>query len=92
MVCQVYQGSVFLGNEDCIEICAGSECYDPLIPQLINITFFQALHIHPNDKAIIYNIAMIQQKSAELLFSISVTKRTLKDLEKVVAQATHAQK
>lgn len=56
------------------------------------ITFFQALHIHPNDKAIIYNIAMIQQKSAELLFSINVTKRTLKDLEKVVAQATHAQK
>jgi RNA polymerase-associated protein CTR9 len=54
--------------------------------------FFQALHVHPNDKAIIYNIAMIQQKSAELLFSISVTKRTLKDLEKVVAQATHAQK
>ncbi|KAF8813945.1 RNA polymerase II-associated protein [Phlegmacium glaucopus] len=51
-----------------------------------------ALHIHPNDKAIIYNIAMIQQKSAELLFSINVTKRTLKDLEKVIGQATHAQK
>jgi hypothetical protein len=35
---------------------------------------------------------MIQQKSAELLFSINVTKRTLKELEKVIAQATHAQK
>ena len=65
---------------------------DPLIPKIINIIFFQALHIHPNDKAIVYNIAMIQQKSAELLFSIDVTKRTLKELEKVVAQATHAQK
>ena len=93
MVCQVYQGSVFLGNEDCIEICTGREFYDRLIPQLLNfLLFFKALHIHPNDKAITYNIAMIQQKSAELLFSISVSKRTLKDLEEVVAQATHAQK
>ena len=63
-----------------------------MILPLINLTFFKALHIHPNDKAILYNIAMIQQKSAELLFSINVTKRTLKDLQKVIAQATHAQK
>lgn len=92
MVCQVYQGPVFPSNEDCIEICAVCECCVSLIPSLINQPFFQALHIHPNDKAIIYNIAMIQQKSAELLFSINVTKRTLKDLQKVIAQATHAQK
>jgi len=52
----------------------------------------QALHIHPNDKAIIYNIAMIQQKFAELLFSINVAKRTLKDLQKAIDSATHAQK
>ncbi|PPQ73427.1 hypothetical protein CVT24_008133 [Panaeolus cyanescens] len=52
----------------------------------------QALFIHPNDKAIVYNIAMIQQKSAELLFSIPVAKRTLKDLQRVIQQATHAQK
>ncbi|KAF8971112.1 RNA polymerase II-associated protein [Flammula alnicola] len=51
-----------------------------------------ALHIHPNEKAIIYNIAMIQQKSAELLFSVNVAKRTLKDLQKVIDSATHAQK
>ncbi|KDR75052.1 hypothetical protein GALMADRAFT_248915 [Galerina marginata CBS 339.88] len=51
-----------------------------------------ALHTHPNDKAIIYNIAMIQQKSAELLFSVNVAKRTLKDLQKVIDSATHAQK
>jgi RNA polymerase-associated protein CTR9 len=52
----------------------------------------QALHMHPNDKAILYNIAMIQQKSAELLFSINVTKRSLKDLQKAIDSAAHAQK
>ncbi|KAF8198079.1 RNA polymerase II-associated protein [Pholiota molesta] len=51
-----------------------------------------ALHIHPSDKAILYNIAMIQQKSAELVFSIKVAKRTLKDLQKVIDSASHAQK
>ncbi|CAA7261853.1 unnamed protein product [Cyclocybe aegerita] len=51
-----------------------------------------ALHMHPNDKAIVYNIAMIQQKSAELLFSIPVAKRSLKDLQKAVDSAMHAQK
>jgi RNA polymerase-associated protein CTR9 len=48
--------------------------------------------MHPNDKAILYNIAMIQQKSAELLFSINVTKRSLKDLQKAIDSAAHAQK
>jgi RNA polymerase-associated protein CTR9 len=52
----------------------------------------QALHMHPNDKAILYNIAMIQQKSAELLFSINVTKRSLKDLQRAIDSAAHAQK
>lgn len=37
MVCQVYQGSVFPGNEDCVEICTGREYYDPLISQLLNM-------------------------------------------------------
>jgi RNA polymerase-associated protein CTR9 len=52
----------------------------------------QALHIQPADKAIVYNIAMIQQKSAELLFSLQPTKRTLADLERGIARAVHAQK
>ncbi|KAG6899837.1 hypothetical protein C0993_006355 [Termitomyces sp. T159_Od127] len=51
-----------------------------------------AYHIQPNDKAIVYNIAMIQQKSAEMLFAISPAKRTLKDLQKVIDQAAQAQK
>src|SRR6266545_8209839 len=52
----------------------------------------KALHIHPNDKAILYNIAMIQQKSAELLFSVNVMKRTVKDLQRTIDSAAHAQK
>jgi len=66
------------------------------IPRLSDIIFrlfhSQALHIHPNDKAILYNIAMIQQKSAELLFSVNVMKRTVKDLQRSIDSATHAQK
>ncbi|KAF9464960.1 RNA polymerase II-associated protein [Collybia nuda] len=51
-----------------------------------------ALHIQPNDKAIVYNIAMIQQKSAEMLFAAPAAKRTLRDLQQVIDQAVHAQK
>ncbi|KAH9956945.1 RNA polymerase II-associated protein [Lactifluus volemus] len=52
----------------------------------------KALHIQPADKAIVYNIAMIQQKSAELLFSLAPGKRTLADLQRGIARAMHAQK
>ncbi|KAJ6538839.1 hypothetical protein DFH09DRAFT_1397490 [Mycena vulgaris] len=51
-----------------------------------------ALHIQPNDKAVVYNIAMLQQKSAEMLFSLPTTKRTLKDLKRSTEQANNAQK
>ncbi|KIJ50411.1 hypothetical protein M422DRAFT_159950 [Sphaerobolus stellatus SS14] len=51
-----------------------------------------ALHLQPNDKAILYNIAMIQQKAAELLFNVPSQKRTLLDLKRAIDQATHAQK
>ncbi|KAK7006015.1 Tetratricopeptide repeat protein 1 [Favolaschia claudopus] len=52
----------------------------------------QALHIQPNDKAVLYNIAMIQQKSAEMLFGLPTTKRTLKDLKRSIDLAQNAQK
>ncbi|KAF8070705.1 RNA polymerase II-associated protein [Lyophyllum atratum] len=51
-----------------------------------------AYHIQPNDKAIVYNIAMIQQKAAEMLFAISAAKRSLRDLQRVIDQAAHAQR
>ena len=50
------------------------------------------MHLHPFDKAILYNIAMIQQKAAELLMSVPPAKRSLKDLQKAIEQAGHAQK
>ncbi|KAI0044199.1 RNA polymerase II-associated protein [Auriscalpium vulgare] len=52
----------------------------------------KALHIQPNDKAVLYNIAMIQQKAAEMMFALPSAKRTLKDLQRAIEHASHAQK
>lgn len=43
------------------------------------------------DKSIRYNIAVIEQKGAELLFSMNVSKRTLEDLQQALEYASHAQ-
>ncbi|KAI0688182.1 RNA polymerase II-associated protein [Cytidiella melzeri] len=51
-----------------------------------------ALHLHPHDKAILYNIAMIEQKAAEMLLPMLPAKRTLKEIQLAVEQAVHAQK
>ncbi|WVW83420.1 hypothetical protein I302_105440 [Kwoniella bestiolae CBS 10118] len=50
----------------------------------------QAMHIQPSDRAILYNIAIIQQKAAEMLFSLDVSKRTLEELEIALKQAQQA--
>ncbi|WRT66885.1 uncharacterized protein IL334_003848 [Kwoniella shivajii] len=50
----------------------------------------QAMHVQPSDRAILYNIAMIQQKAAEMLFSLDVSKRTLEELEVGLQQAQQA--
>jgi RNA polymerase-associated protein CTR9 len=50
------------------------------------------LHVHPHDKATLYNIAMIEQKAAEMLFALKETKRTLAELVHALALAAHAQK
>ena len=39
-----------------------------------------------------YNIAMIEQKAAEMLLSIAPAKRSVDELERAIQQATHAQK
>ncbi|TDL26025.1 TPR-like protein [Rickenella mellea] len=57
------------------------------------LTYAQsALHLQPNDKAVLYNVAMIEQKAAEMLFSISPSKRSLTDLQRAIDQGAHAQK
>ena len=53
---------------------------------------FQALHLHPQDKATLYNIAMIEQKAAEMLLPMAPAKRSLKEMQLAVQQAIHAQK
>ena len=51
----------------------------------------QALHLQPVDKAVVYNIAMIQQKLAKLLFLLQPGKAH-SDLECGIACAMHMQK
>ncbi|CAL1706150.1 unnamed protein product [Somion occarium] len=51
-----------------------------------------AYHLQPSDKVILYNIAMIQQKAAEMLIALPPAKRSLKDLQKATEQAANAQK
>jgi RNA polymerase-associated protein CTR9 len=50
------------------------------------------MHIQPSDRAILYNIAMIQQKSAELLFSLEPPKRTSEEVQVAIGQAQQAVK
>lgn len=50
------------------------------------------MHIQPSDRAILYNIAMIQQKAAEMLLSLEPSKRTSEELQAAVLQAQHAAK
>jgi RNA polymerase-associated protein CTR9 len=51
----------------------------------------QAHKLQPTDKSITYNIAMLEQKAAEMLFSIAPGKRNLADLQQAIEQAGHAQ-
>ncbi|KAF8306266.1 TPR-like protein [Clavulina sp. PMI_390] len=51
-----------------------------------------AIHLQPNDKAVLYNVAMIEQKAAELLFGLPPDRRKLSDLRVGINHATHAQK
>jgi hypothetical protein len=50
------------------------------------------MHIQPHDKAILFNVAMIQQKAAEMLTQLPVERRTLAELNAGLQQASHSQK
>lgn len=52
----------------------------------------KALHLAPHDKAVLYNIAMMMQKAAEMMFGIPLAKRQIADLESAVEQGTRAQR
>jgi hypothetical protein len=99
MVRQGKQGTVIRIDDNRIAIYTKSMIARFLWPEVVvadicryDFLCVQALHIQPADKAVIYNIAMIQQKSAELLFSLPPAKRTLAELERGIARAVHAQK
>ena len=50
------------------------------------------MHIAPHDKAVLYNIAMMMQKTAEMMFSIPLAKRRIADLENTIEQGAKAQR
>lgn len=64
-------------------------CKDVDIEQVADT---QALHIQPSDRAILYNIAMIQQKLVEMLLSLHPSKRTLEELQTAMLHAQQAGK
>jgi RNA polymerase-associated protein CTR9 len=47
----------------------------------------KAAHLKPHDKAILHNVAMIQQKSAEIVLGLEPSKRSLQEVEQVIEQA-----
>ncbi|EJU02087.1 hypothetical protein DACRYDRAFT_99861 [Dacryopinax primogenitus] len=51
----------------------------------------KALALAPEDKATVYDIAVIQQKFAELLFSLPPDRQTLENLQEAIDQAQEAQ-
>ena len=51
----------------------------------------RAIHLAPHEKANMYNLAMIEQKAAEMLFGTAPGKRTLADLKLAIGYGNHAQ-
>jgi len=93
VVLESYKGSVIFCHEYSAEICSkGAHAHHCRQQYALTFKDVQALHLQPGDKAITYNIAMIQQKSAEMLFALPPAKRSLSDLQRVIEQASHAQK
>lgn len=50
----------------------------------------KAMHIQPSDRAILYNIAMIQQKAAEIMLSLDPSRRMLDELHVALKHAQEA--
>lgn len=48
------------------------------------------MHIQPSDRAILYNIAMIQQKAAEIMLSLDPSRRMLDELQLALKHAEEA--
>lgn len=50
----------------------------------------RALHLQPSDRAILYNIAMIQQKAAEIMLSLDPSRRMLDELQLALKRGAEA--
>lgn len=50
----------------------------------------RAMHLQPSDRAILYNIAMIQQKAAEIMLGLDPSRRMLDELQLALKRAGEA--
>lgn len=50
----------------------------------------QACQVKPHDKTTLYNIAMIQQKGAEIVLNLEPDQRSLHEVQQVFGQAKSA--
>lgn len=50
----------------------------------------RAFHVQPSDRAILYNVAMIQQKAAEIMLGLDPSKRLLEELQLALKRAQEA--
>lgn len=50
----------------------------------------RAMHLQPSDRAILYNIAMIQQKAAEIMLGLDPSRRLLDELQLALKRAGEA--
>lgn len=50
----------------------------------------RAMHLQPSDRAILYNIAMIQQKAAEIMLGLDPSRRMLDELKLALKRAGEA--
>jgi RNA polymerase-associated protein CTR9 len=60
-------------------------------PVLTSSTLSQARDLQPNDLAILFNIAIIQQKGVEILFDLPPHRRTLAEIHVALADAEASQ-
>lgn len=55
-----------------------------------NMLGIQACQVKPHDKTTLYNIAMIQQKGAEIVLNLEPDQRSLHEVQQVFGQAKSA--
>lgn len=87
------------GQNTSVMMCLSRAWYAKATRDQSFVAMKTALHLaqtaqmlSPGDKSIKYNIAVIEQRAAEMVFSLPVSKRTLEELQEALDLATNAQR